>query len=219
MIKKRSFFTRNSFFVFILTFYSVLFIEYVFTTKELAALKIEEELKEQDAVPLLDDSILTMEPLKPKNEVVALTPRKEAVPVIKTASSLTIAPENKKKPITQQHATDHERIVTICNDITQDMVTYKKHWSGHHAPSKFIVKVNDQELKKGVPTPVKVVDDNVRISYSYEFRAMGCVYRTGGRNLEYKIPKKVEQCSSTFSWDAPHNLILEHGQLVAVTDF
>lgn len=210
MTKKISFFNRNSFFVFILIFYSIFCVEYVFTSKELASIKIEEDLKKSNKV---------LAKAQIKDAAVTTAPKKDEVPVLLSKKPRADVQQKQLSTAQQKKITQPERMVTICNDITQDMITYKKHWSGNHMPSKFIVKVNDQELKKGVPTPVKVVNDNVRISYTYEFRAMGCVYRTGGKNLEYKIPQKVEQCKSTFSWDEPNNFILEHGQLINAIDF
>jgi hypothetical protein len=108
------------------------------------------------------------------------------------------------------------RTITISNEITDDMLTYKKHWSGHHSPSKFVMTINDQEVRKGESTAIKLTgDDVVKVSFNYEFRALGRVQRTGGRVLEFKIPQEVEKITSTFSWDAPSNIVLDKGQLVA----
>jgi hypothetical protein len=133
-------------------------------------------------------------------------------------------PQGKKENLTPQStrivnkSEFIERVVMVSNEITEDMITYKKHWSGHHSPSKFVVTVNDQEIKKGIATPIKVKNDTLAVSYNYEFTALGKVYRTGGKKLEYKVPKEVKKLTSTFSWDTPSNLVLDSCQLIASYD-
>lgn len=115
-----------------------------------------------------------------------------------------------KKPI--------ERTVLVANEITKDMITYKKHWTGHYIPSKFILMVNGQEVKHDVAKEIKIIDDALSVSFDYEFKVLGKVHRAGGRKFEYTVPSDVEKISSTFSWDDPTNLVLNKGILVASKD-
>jgi len=111
-----------------------------------------------------------------------------------------------------------ERTVLVSNEITKDMITYKKHWTGNYTPSKFILMVNGQELKQEAATPIKVTDDKLCVNFEYEFKVLGKVHRAGGRKFEYILPKDIEKVCSTFSWDAPANLVLNKGGLVASSD-
>lgn len=110
------------------------------------------------------------------------------------------------------------RTIVVSNHITQDMITYKKHWTGNYTPSKFILMVNGQEVKQDAATPIQVTGDKLCMSFDYEFKVFGKVQRAGGRKLEYVVPPDVEKISSTFSWDEPTNLVLNKGLLVASVD-
>lgn len=136
-------------------------------------------------------------------------PQSIAKEVEKAKSEIKVSPKKESA----------ERTITISNEITDEMLTYKKHWSGHHSPSQFVVSINDQEIKKGAPTTIKVKDDDtINVSFNYEFRALGRVQRSGGRKLQFKVPKEVEKVTSTFSWDAPSNVVLDKAQLISSTD-
>lgn len=113
-----------------------------------------------------------------------------------------------------------ERVVTVCHKITEDMTTYKRHWSGKHiTPSKFVVSVNDQELKHGIGEKIKIIDDTLKIRYDYVFSVAGVKYRSGGKVLEFKVPADVENIEPTFSWDTPpHHIALDKAEYLSSYD-
>jgi hypothetical protein len=115
-----------------------------------------------------------------------------------------------KKPVT--------RTVRVSNRITKDMITYKKHWTGHYTPSKFALKINGQEVKQNSTTDITVTDNKVRASFDYEFKVFGKVQRVGGREFDLIVPENTDKIASTFSWDEPANLVFDRGTLVNSKD-
>jgi hypothetical protein len=189
--------------------------------------KIEEKEIISPDCPTAEEELQKQEPIQETKETqeavldvaaVKLTPCNKRVAVADTPSKKPSMKTESKHNAVALKKESTERTVTICNQITDDMLTYKKHWSGHHSPSKFVVCINDQELKKGTMMPVKIKDDKLEITYSYEFRALGRVQRKGGKRIEFKVPKEVEKVCSTFSWDDHESFVLDKAQLVASYD-
>ncbi len=168
--------------------------------------KIVAESKDTDAVAQSMKQEIQPVPIQ-ANEVNSITSQKNT-----TVEKSTISLPNKvpSKPV--------ERTVLLSNEITKDMITYKKHWTGNYTPSKFILMANGQEVKQDTATPIKVTDDKLCVSFDYEFKVFGKVQRAGGRKLEYTVPPEIEKICSTFSWDDPTNLVLNKGLLVASKD-
>lgn len=136
--------------------------------------------------------------------------------VIKKPTQTKVEPLKQVVAHTKQE--EKERTIIISNNITQDMITYKKHWTGNYTPSTFTVKVNDQELKNDEATAVTVKDDTVQLTFNYEFKVFGKVQRAGARKVAFRVPKEVEKVTSTFSWDAPSNIIVDKGELISCQD-
>ena len=104
----------------------------------------------------------------------------------------------------EKNVPSSERIVTVCNKITKDMTTYKRHWTGSYTPSKFILSVNDQEVKQGSHEKIKIKDNTLKVRYDFVFSVGGVPYRSGGKVVEFKVPDDVEAIEPTFSWMLRH---------------
>lgn len=244
-------------------FFSLVIVCCVFSAiKKSSSVKelIEEEIKQQEVIPLINDDILQSVNAVESNKVSLQVQAVEVVPLVnkqiqekKTKEKLVIrgnraqsnavkskllAPEVSSKVIvaannasndivqkksnknTSSEHSSHEftiaeRTIAVANAITDDMITYKKHWSGNHTPSTFVMKVNNQEVKNGTTTDVIVKDDKLDVSFNYEFTVCKKAYRVGGKKLHYKVPQNVNKVTSTFSWDVNSNLVIDNAELLS----
>lgn len=138
-------------------------------------------------------------------------------------SKQEVQKENTSEVITpsknQEENKKLERTISVSNQITESMTTYRKHWTGNYTPSKFTVTINDQELKKDGSLQIPIKDDTVHVVYNYEFKVLGRVQRAGGKKITFRVPQDTEKLVSTFSWDAaPSNLILDKAHVVSMQD-
>ncbi len=242
-------------------FFSLVIVCCVFSAiKKQSSVKelIEQEIKQQEVIPLINDDILqsvnaaesnkaslqvqTVEPIslvkqiqekETKEKLVLSGNRAQSNPL----KSKLLAPEVSNKVIaatntnkndvvqkksnkgTSSEHSSHEfiiaqRTIAISNAITDDMITYKKHWSGNHKPN-FTMKVNNQEIKNGTTADVIVTDDKLDVSFNYEFTVCKKTYRAGGKKLHYKVPQNVNKVTSTFSWDVNSNVVIDNAELLS----
>jgi hypothetical protein len=161
-------------------------------------------IHEHKDIPVLKNNIVIPEK---KKEIVSMPVKKELdKPLRDVEKQVSVKPKQ-------------ETTVAQASSVkTKDMLTYKKHWTGHYTPSKFILMMNGQEIKQDTTTDIALTDGVLNASYEFEFTVFGKVQRAGKRVFEFKIPEAVENIASTFSWDEPKNLVLNKGALVASKD-
>ncbi len=125
-------------------------------------------------------------------------------------------------------STKNPRTITIVNKITKDDITYKKHWSGHHTPSSFHIKINNEEFmnhpnKKNqrhyrarstakvpttTPTEITIVDNEVDVEIFYEFKVMGVSHRRETKQFSTTIPKGTQKLVAQFNWESDSKVLL-----------
>ncbi len=124
------------------------------------------------------------------------------MPSKKTSKKHAIIPPNKTEGTTQSRTTQKEhpkpinKTITVKNNITTDMLTYK-HWTGTHEPF-FILTVNGKKIEQGKQEKVTVKDNNLEIRYDYSF-ANG--FRKGAQIISCCIEKDAKDVDITFSWN------------------
>lgn len=164
------------------------------------------------------------EPVQEKNKVVQATKQY----TIKAKSEETQGNHQSDSieiPVTFTKDTSRKspRTITIVNNISKDDITYKKHWSGHHTPSSFYIKINNQEFmhhpnKKNVrrsrrrstakakastttPKEITVVNNEVDVEVFYEFKVMGVSHRKETKRFKSAIPQEVQKLVAQFTWE------------------
>lgn len=96
----------------------------------------------------------------------------------------------------------HHRIVKNC--IQPEMLKY---WS--YTPDIFTLSVNGQALKPGASLKVPLQENNMVVRYDYSF-AKG--FRTGAKEVTFKLDSTNAQCDLKFSWDNEFRIIASSGK-------
>jgi|GEM_PF-4580404 len=121
---------------------------------------------------------------------------------------------NNNQIIKEKSAEPQPVNISITNNITKEMITYK-HWSGSYAPSIFTITISGNQLSNNQTTTTKTTTQNtITIRYDYSF-ANG--YKTGSREIEFIISPEKTQYALTFSWQHPTHLILENAAIKQAT--
>jgi hypothetical protein len=88
-----------------------------------------------------------------------------------------------------------DKTITIKNDITPDMISYK-HWSGTYEPS-FTLSVNGKKIGQGEQEKIIVKDNQFDVRYDYSF-ANG--FRKGANIVSCQLDHDADKVDITFSW-------------------
>jgi len=129
-------------------------------------------------------------------------------------SNLTPASQLKKPSPLIQNISNNERIITLHNKITDEMLTYYKAGANH--PKEFTVSVNNQKIERGKKHEVKVANNILRIQYDYKFHR-SFVTRKGAKLVEFELPNDHKEFDITFSWDNEWHIILAHATPKSMT--
>lgn len=101
------------------------------------------------------------------------------------------------------------KTVTIANNITDDMITYKGHITGPHKPTSFSTYVNGTEIKPGTTSHIpRPENKKLQISCKYEFKK-GWVHVKKEREKEITLDPHDEQLNVLFSWDSDDRIIVQ----------
>jgi hypothetical protein len=134
------------------------------------------------------------------------TEPKQAEPELEPDILLEPAPiSNNTNKSTTDTVIPRDRTITIQNDITHKMITYK-HWTGSYTPSIFDVSINGQILKEGEKRSITIHDNKLIISYRYSFMKG---YRVGARNITFKVNPEAQLLSITFAWKNKWHVLLD----------
>jgi hypothetical protein len=99
------------------------------------------------------------------------------------------------------------RNVVVTNQITNQMATYTKHWSGYHLPEWKLV-VNGVVLDSTVSQEISVINNMLSLEFWYEFFALGRSYTKGSACATFCLPKDITHVDVEFSWDREERLLL-----------
>jgi hypothetical protein len=101
---------------------------------------------------------------------------------------------------------DEKRII-ITNAIEPSMLEYN-YW-GTHSPEKFIVRINDTEIKQGAAYELPAQQTEVTVKYDYSFA--GGLYK-GSKITTYKVDDSAKEAQLTFSWTDEWHTIMSNVQ-------
>ncbi|HEB41672.1 MAG TPA: hypothetical protein ENI08_01460 [Candidatus Dependentiae bacterium] len=124
-----------------------------------------------------------------------------------------IIPPDKTEDTTQSETTQKKhhkpinKTITVKNNITTDMITYK-HWTGTHEPF-FILTVNGKKIEQGKQEEITVKDNRLEVRYDYSF-ANG--FRKDTTIVSCNIEKNAKDVDITFSWDDEWHIKTDNAQ-------
>lgn len=161
----------------------------------------------------------------------ASTPQTDTMTIAQAAtqplntSVSSIAQATEKQTISVVHKTStaqKTRNITVTNNITKDMITYKKHWSGNHTPSKFYVKINGEKLPNNfgrsstkkqatqhTQKELTIANDTLDVEIYFKFTYMGITHHEETIKYTGTLPHDAAAIASSFSWDNDKKIILE----------
>ena len=144
-----------------------------------------------DAVYSLDQNTNTLQKRKKELVQTQISAAKKHMP-----DKHIVAPHIQNQPIQTAHKSPDTHIkssepaqktVMINNQLSRDMLTYKKHWSGNHTPTQFNITFNGQNVENGTSKSIAVdKDQKIVVRYQYEFK-YGLYVRKGGHEIAYKV--------------------------------
>jgi hypothetical protein len=115
-------------------------------------------------------------------------------------------------PILNNSVSPKQTNKTIKNTITKNDIGYTYLFVKRY-PQKFIVKINDRELKSQESTVLKNAD-TFEVSYEYEWWAPWQIYK-GGSIKKYKIPSTVNEVRISFiDWHNSSKISVANAQLL-----
>jgi hypothetical protein len=108
-----------------------------------------------------------------------------------------------------------QRAVTIHNKITDDMATYKKHWSGNHTP-RWNLTVNKCTIESDQKAEIVLLNtDNLTLEFYFEFYALGRLHRKGTAVAQFSINDECRDLDVEFSWDKEERLVVKNKTISA----
>lgn len=147
---------------------------------------------------------ITTQPVSPQKHARSLN----ADAASKRPSPVPAGPEsNIPAPLTHNNiiTNTQTRPITVTNDITKKMLGYS-HWTGTHTPTFFGITVNGIPMNQGEQKKIDITDNQFTVSYRYSFRGG---YKTGARNILFKIKPEATNAAITFSWKNSWHIICE----------
>lgn len=85
--------------------------------------------------------------------------------------------------------------ITVKNNITDKMITYKKGFI-NYIP-EFKISVNGIPLAREDQKTIEIPERKLKVTYSYDF-ANG--YKTGTKSVIFSIPESLTEIAITFDW-------------------
>jgi hypothetical protein len=145
--------------------------------------------------------------------------KKSAVPAIPLAQQIAKAPQQASladtakvvpatTPMTSpgQTSAAQTKMIVIANDITDDMITYKGHFTGPHKPSSFTTYINGTEIQPGSTSHIPLPENQkVHVVCKYEFKK---AFIKKEREKVIALDPKDEKLSVRFSWNDDDRIIV-----------
>lgn len=153
-----------------------------------------------------------VQPVNPKQQKQTVVKQETEIPPAQTPS-LTVQKKEKlyprtpeKTPIITQKNEDKEaslkpplhkkRTITIKNNISEDMTSYK-YWNINYKPSSFKIVIDNQDLSPTQEQRIALDTNKITVRYEYEFLKG---YRKGKQDIEIVIPEQPDHFDLEFSW-------------------
>lgn len=132
------------------------------------------------------------------------------------SEQLTLATNS---PITKSESKNIPHYLLV-NTIDKDMITYKRHWSGPHAPTDFHVKINGTKLPNALienstknlecpTTEVIISEQDLEVELYYKFTVMGVTHHEDTKRYHCKVPPSTQKLAIKFSWDADSRILID----------
>lgn len=122
------------------------------------------------------------------------------IPVVEKQAPIDQAPTPSPEPtIKEVH-----KIISVKNNITDKMLSYKKGFISYIP--EFKVVVNDIPLAQGEQQTIEIPDKVLKVTYSYDF-VNG--YKTGTRTVLFSIPDDMNEVGITFDWKNDWRVIVD----------
>lgn len=105
-----------------------------------------------------------------------------------------------------------ERVITITNGVTRDMLAYRKRLIPY--TPKFSLNVNNRLVKAGDTQEICITNNQLHVRYTYNFLHG---YKTGTKTVTFELPEDMTTCNITFDWDQESRVMIKDAQLIAIT--
>jgi hypothetical protein len=96
------------------------------------------------------------------------------------------------------------RAISVKNNITEKMLSYKKGFLSY--VPEFKVVVNGIPLAQGGQQTFEIPDNILNVTYSYDF-VNG--YKTGTRTVIFSIPNDMNEVDITFDWKNDWRVVID----------
>lgn len=107
-------------------------------------------------------------------------------------------------PTLEPSITHVSKSISVKNNITDKMLTYKKGFISYIPAFKIVV--NGISLAQGEQQSIEIPDQLLKVTYSYDF-VNG--YKTGTRTVVFNIPENLTEAAITFDWKNDWRVIID----------
>lgn len=103
--------------------------------------------------------------------------------------------------------------ISVKNNITDKMITYKKGFINYIPAFKIVV--NGISLAQGEQQLIDAPDKLLKVTYSYDF-VNG--YKTGTRTVVFSFPENLTEAAITFDWKNDWRVIIDGAQPLEIIE-
>lgn len=97
------------------------------------------------------------------------------------------------------------------------MLTYDKHWAKPE-PSKFVLTVNDKELKNDMKESFSIFQETINVKYECEFKKFGILYHREVKEITLTVPPDQKELDVKFSWESDSRInIAQAKEILCIT--
>jgi hypothetical protein len=132
---------------------------------------------------------------------------------IATVTEETTPTELTDVPDEDLHVKEDHNTITVKNNITDKMITYKKGFI-NYIP-EFKVTVNSIPLAQGEQKFLDIPDRKLKVTYSYDF-VNG--YKTGTRTVIFSIPENLVEVAIAFDWKNDWRVIIDGAEPLEIIE-
>jgi len=117
------------------------------------------------------------------------------------------------KPVKPADSIPKERTIKLHNSITPEMLK-KKYFLRTFIPTKLIVYVNGKEFKKDETVSITIKDNQLTLSFEYEF--LDNKKYAGSHEVTLELDPAKNEFDLTFTWNGKQHLLIEGAEVVSI---